>query len=108
VFPGAVAPNGMLAWSPDTTSATRGGYSYIDGTSTGFSLTHFSGRGCTYKGDFPFMPVAGPVTHSPGTGSRYNASFAHAAETAAPGYYGVELDSGPRNRDDTRRAQTHA
>ena len=32
VFPGAVAPRGMLAWSPDTTSANKiaGGYWYPD------------------------------------------------------------------------------
>jgi hypothetical protein len=83
VFPGAVAPGAMLAWSPDTTSAIRGGHSYRDDTITGFSLTHFSGRGCAYKGDVPFKPVAGPVTDSPGTGARCNASFAHATETAA-------------------------
>jgi Glycosyl hydrolase family 92 N-terminal domain len=95
VFPGAVAPDGMLAWSPDTTSAIRGGYSYLDDTITGFSLTHFGGRGCAYKGDVPFKPVAGPVTDSPGTGSRCNASFAHAAETAACAKLRVGLDSGP-------------
>jgi predicted alpha-1,2-mannosidase len=95
VFPGAVAPNGMVAWSPDTTTNIPGGYWYPDTAIKGFSLTHFSGRGCSYEGDVPFMPVAGPVTTSPGGNpSAYNASFSHANETASPGYYHVALDSG--------------
>src|SRR5271167_3508003 len=45
VFPGAVSPRGMLAWSPDTTHAEKvaGGYWYPDLMIEGFSLTHFSG-----------------------------------------------------------------
>src|SRR5215469_2765185 len=30
VYPGAVAPQGMVAWSPDTTSGIPGGYWYPD------------------------------------------------------------------------------
>src|SRR5579883_2115330 len=45
VFPGAAYPHGMVQWSPDTTNGA-GGYRYAQSTITGFSLTHFSGRGC--------------------------------------------------------------
>src|SRR5450755_2172713 len=47
VFPGAVCPRGMLAWSPDTShqAVIAGGYWFPDRAIEGFSLTHFSGRG---------------------------------------------------------------
>lgn len=94
VFPGAVAPSGMLAWSPDT-SPTKlpGGYNYPDSTIKGFSLTHFSGRGCNYAEDVPIMPVPQAVSASPTT-QAYTSSFSHANESARPGYYQVKLDSG--------------
>jgi predicted alpha-1,2-mannosidase len=95
VYPGAVAPHGMLAWSPDTTSGIPGGYWYPDNTIKGFSLNHFSGRGCPYEGDVPFMPVSGPVTSSPVTDpSAFASTFSHSDESASPGYYQVGLNSG--------------
>jgi predicted alpha-1,2-mannosidase len=95
VYPGAVAPHGMLAWSPDTTSGIPGGYWYPDNTIKGFSLNHFSGRGCPYEGDIPFMPVSGPVTSSPATNpSAFQSTFSHSNESASPGYYQVGLNSG--------------
>jgi predicted alpha-1,2-mannosidase len=95
VFPGAVAPHGMLAWSPDTTSGQAGGYWYPDNTIKGFSLDHFSGRGCSYQGDIPLMPVPAPVTTSPATNpAAYRSTFSHAGESASPGRYQVRLDSG--------------
>src|SRR5215468_12270351 len=48
-FPGAVAPFGMLEWSPDTLPGTvnfAGGYTWSDSQLRGFSLTHLSGTGC--------------------------------------------------------------
>ena len=85
----------MVAWSPDTTSNQAGGYWYPDNTIKGFSLDHFSGRGCSYEGDFPFMPVPGPVTSSPATSpTAFRSTFSHASESASPGYYQVGLDSG--------------
>jgi putative alpha-1,2-mannosidase len=56
VFPGAVCPRGMLAWSPDTTHKTHiaGGYWYPDNVIEDFSLTHFSGRGVVGPMDWPF------------------------------------------------------
>jgi predicted alpha-1,2-mannosidase len=92
-FPGAAYPNGMVQWSPDTTSAA-GGYRYSQSIIQGFSLTHFSGRGCASYQDFPFMPTIGPIGLSPGTHwSTYTSPFSHTTERATPGYYSVRLDS---------------
>lgn len=92
VFPGAGFPHGMVQWSPDTT-IEPGGYRYNQSIIQGFSLTHFSGRGCKAYQDFPFMPILGPVTTSPANSSAYASSFSHSNESASPGYYRVHLDS---------------
>lgn len=92
-FPGAAYPLGMVQWSPDTISNPPGGYSYYDSTIKGFSLTHFSGRGCQVYQDFPFMPHVGKFIYSPATnGSFYNSNFTHSNEIAYPGKYQVHLD----------------
>src|SRR5579863_10583146 len=67
VFPGAVCPRGMVAWSPDTTHKRNiaGGYWYPDNVIEDFSLTHFSGRGVVCLMDVPFMPTTQPITGSP-------------------------------------------
>ena len=102
-FPGAVAPLGMLAWSPQTIPGTvnfAGGYSYGDHQLSGFSLTHLSGAGCAVGGDISFLPTTLPVTVSPATlGSSdlnpaYVPSFDHAHESASPGFYRVALNPG--------------
>src|SRR5208283_907122 len=95
-FPGAVAPFGMIQWSPDTEAGMReGGYSDRDKRISGFSLDHISGAGCGYGEDFQFMPVLG-VEPAPPNGSRtaFATSFSHSNEVAKPGYYGVTLDNG--------------
>src|SRR5438034_1700870 len=89
-FPGAVYPMGMVQWSPDTTTSQPGGYYYPDNTIKGFSVTHFSGRGCNVYENFPFTPSVGAVTAAPGSG-RYS-TFSHANEVAKPGYYKVLLN----------------
>ncbi|WP_367129580.1 lectin [Saccharothrix sp. HUAS TT1] len=88
-FPGAVAPFGMLQWSPDTVTHQHGGYHYDDNRIRGFSLTHLSGPGCSDFGNVPFMPSLGttPAAHS---------TFSHANEQASPGYYSVRFDNGIR------------
>jgi predicted alpha-1,2-mannosidase len=88
-FPGAVAPFGMLQWSPDTVTHQHGGYHYDDNRIRGFSLTHLSGPGCSDFGNIPFMPTLGtsPV-------SQY--TFSHANEITQPGYYSVAFDNGLR------------
>jgi len=96
VFPGAVYPSGMLAWSPDTVEhRLPGGYDYRDHTLKGFSLTHFSGRGCTVYQDVPIMPIFGDLNASPrDQPGLTQATFSHANESAVPGAYGVTLDNG--------------
>jgi predicted alpha-1,2-mannosidase len=89
VFPGATWPAGMLYWSPDTAEHTvPGGYFSLDHTLKGFSLTHFSGRGCTVYGDVPMLPALDPAT------AAVPASFSHVNESASPGAYRVTLDDG--------------
>lgn len=104
-FPGAVAPFGMVQFSPDTdtTCVVRecyshaAGYRYEDPTIQGFSLTHFSGAGHSDLGDFLMMPVSGDsVPLEPGNadkpGSGYRSRYDHATEVARPGYYAVKLE----------------
>jgi putative alpha-1,2-mannosidase len=96
VFPGAVIPFGMVQWSPETTrgehnrAAAPGGYAYDAPRARGFSLTHLSGTGCRgASGDIPFYPHTGAMRISPSADSAdrfYAARFAHANETATPGY----------------------
>jgi predicted alpha-1,2-mannosidase len=94
VFPGATYPAGMVQWSPDTTSNIPGGYYYPDSTIKGFSLTHFSGRGCTAYQDIPFMPYVGSLNVSPAADrSLYQSRFSHSSEYAHPGYYRVHLNA---------------
>lgn len=94
VFPGADYPFGMLQWSPDD-SPKPGGYEYSEKSITGFSLTHFSGRGHEGWQDFPFMPTAEVIDKSPGSNwNRYASSFSHSHERASAGYYSVILDNG--------------
>lgn len=94
-FPGADVPFGMVQWSPDTTEYQSGGYYYPGSHIKGFSLTHFSGAGCSAYGDIPFMPYVGAVTTSPAADpNQYVSTFSHANESASAGYYMVKLDSG--------------
>ena len=103
-FPGAVAPFGMVQFSPDTDTGCvirscyghAAGYRYDDPTIQGFSLTHFSGAGHSDLGDFLMMPVSGDTVplepgdpSKPGTG--YRSRYYHAAEIARPGFYSVML-----------------
>jgi predicted alpha-1,2-mannosidase len=93
VFPGAVCPRGMIAWSPDTTHASRiaGGYWYPDDEIEDFSLTHFSGRGVPCLKDVGFLPLIGKPL---GDGETPGAHFSHRNETARAGYYRVQFDNG--------------
>ncbi|MBB4689719.1 GH92 family glycosyl hydrolase [Amycolatopsis jiangsuensis] len=93
-FPGATTPFGMVQLSPDTQLNKYASYDYAQNTILGFSHTHLSGVGCQTMGNFRFMPTTGAVTSS--DPAQYAAKFSHAAETRAPGYYGVELDDGIR------------
>ncbi|MFF7632051.1 GH92 family glycosyl hydrolase [Kitasatospora sp. NPDC008050] len=88
-FPGAVAPFGMMQWSPDTVTDQHGGYFYDDNRIRGFSLTHISGAGCGDYENVPFMPTLG-------IGPAAYATFSHTNESASPGTYSVTFDNGIR------------
>jgi predicted alpha-1,2-mannosidase len=95
-FPGAVAPFGMLQWSPDTERGEHpGGYLYSDGRISDFSLEHMSGAGCPYGEDFGFMPLPGPSPSStPAARDAFASAFSHTNESATPGSYCVTLNNG--------------
>src|SRR3954468_12452117 len=78
-FPGAVAPFGMVQWTPYTDPATAGGYDYAARRIKGFPLTALSGGGCGAYNDVSFMPTRAGTP----------APFSHRGERATPGYYRV-------------------
>lgn len=92
VFPGAAYPAGMVQWSPDTTQAA-GGYRYEQLVVHGFSLTHFSGRGCSSYQDAPFLPLPGDSA-APLPALAAGVRYAHAGESATPGFYAIRLRNG--------------
>lgn len=107
VFPGAVAPFGMVQNSPDTLGPlVYGGYMNHDAAIRGFSLVHLSGPGVNKAGDLPFMPWTGVGGGGlpPSEPLQYAQPFERATEKAEAGFYsvllgngvGVELTSGPR------------
>jgi predicted alpha-1,2-mannosidase len=92
-YPGAVAPFGMVQFSPDTPTASPSGYRDSDRTIEEFSLTHFDGAGCPNNEDLGILPVTGALGSSPGTGwTSYASGYTKANEAAAPGYYRNRLD----------------
>ncbi|BDI33545.1 alpha-1,2-mannosidase [Capsulimonas corticalis] len=98
LYPGAVAPFGMVQWSPDT-SQNPSGYQYSDTQVHGFSLTHGSGGGCNYGSDFSFMPILGTVNSSPYSSSNYShlntsyfANITGGSQHANPGYYSMQFN----------------
>ena len=100
-FPGAVAPFGMIQWSPDTTTKWPSCYRYTDTEIRGFGLLHASGGGCQYGGDFGFLPFLGKVEGSPHDGGnfwklnrRYSGTVASGSQHASPGYYSVGFANG--------------
>ncbi len=95
-FPGAMAPFGMIQWSPDTDDGRHiSGYGDEGRRISDFSVDHISGAGCPYGEDFAMMPILGDAPSSPPVGrSAYAQPFSHANEAAKPGYYGVTFDNG--------------
>lgn len=110
-FPGATAPHGVIALSPDTDTIPHNikgayqkdsykycaGYQYDDKTIVGFSHTHFSGTGHSDLGDILIMPTNNKeLRFNPGTAdnpdSGYRSRFSHESEKSTPGYYSVMLD----------------
>ena len=86
-------PFGMLYWSPDRTDGTF--YRYEGSKTRGFSLNHLSGPGCGVYGDVPILPLLGKLGIPPPVRSQpYQASYKPEDQVAAPGYFGVKLESG--------------
>lgn len=95
LFPGAVAPFGMIQWSPDTGAGTKpGGYAYFDNQISGFSMDRLSGAGCGDGGNFSFMPILGAGKPPKGNRMAFAAAFSHTNEIAKPGYYSVKFNNG--------------
>ena len=96
-IPGAMAPFGMIQFSPDTDKASPSGYGYPGTQIQGFSLTHFNGAGCPNNEDLPILPIRGTNVGTNGTGvdwAGHAATFSHTNESAAPGEYSVRFDDG--------------
>ncbi len=86
-YPGATMPFGAVQLSPDTRTLgwdASSGYHYSDSTLLGFSHTHLSGTGCSDLADILIRPVTDGTFNQP-------IYFSHRDETAAPGYYSVNL-----------------
>src|SRR5262249_29143917 len=95
MYPAAVAPFGMVQIGPDTPTADAGGYRHRDGIIKQFSATHIDGAGCSNDQDFPFMPVAGAWSASPGTHwSDFRTAYDKNSEAASPGFYHAKLATG--------------
>jgi predicted alpha-1,2-mannosidase len=94
VFPGAVAPFGMIQFSPITNNANGditapgGNYNYNENQLAGFALTAVSGPGCGAAGDVPILPTVGAIDFTT------NNSFSHANESARAGGYSLTTDKG--------------
>ena len=82
--------------------APDGWYRYGDKTIRGFSLTHISGAGCPVYADVPILPWpiydggSGPVVSN--TFDDTALIFSHEHESAHPGYYSVEANTGVGHR----------
>lgn len=87
LFPGATTPFGMVQLSPDTEDHGYG-YHYNQFDIHGFSMTHMSGSGCPNEGDVFFTATTGPVLTQI---QDIESPYSHSMETAAPGYYQVQL-----------------
>ncbi len=99
-YPGAAAPFGLVAVSPDTrtdgahvSGFHNGGYWYEDHLITGFSHIHLQGTGAPDYGNVLFYPADGFAPDHTDSETRV-ASFDHANEAASPGYYAVTFDNG--------------
>ena len=88
-FPGAAVPFGFAVASPDTKGHAAPGYKHGEPI-VGFSQSHASGTGGAGKyGNFRLLAELGEPTLTP-------RAVAKGGESASPGYYAVELDSGVR------------
>jgi len=87
LFPGPAMPFGMVQLSPDTEGYGYG-YHYRQYKIRAFSMTHMSGPGCPNEGEVSFTATTGPV-HT--LVEDFESPYSHSDESAAPGYYQVNL-----------------
>jgi len=94
LFPGPVAPFGMIQLSPDSYPSgfdhkAHSGYNYEDTRLMGFSHVRLGGTGCSGSGgNILFLPFTGQPQLNP---ADYAAAYDKQSEKAEPGYYRVDL-----------------
>ncbi len=82
-FPGSSLPNAMVQLSPITKFGSGAGYEYEDNQIIAFTHTN---KGHWNLCNIPVLPVSGDA------GYPFQSKFDHQNESAAPGYYQVQLD----------------
>ncbi len=99
-YPGAAAPFGLVALSPDSRSLGahfenlhNSGYWYDDEHLVGFSHIHLHGTGAPDYGTVLFHPADGMEEAFLDDEGRIT-GFSHDHEHASPGYYRVQLEDG--------------
>lgn len=94
-FPGPTMPQGMVQLAPETEQYVTWdpccGYDYNRDSIFGFTHTHLSGTGCTDLIDISLMPTIKHVTPELLKEGVFALPFTHERESAAPGYYTVDL-----------------
>ncbi|MBO4551484.1 MAG: glycoside hydrolase family 92 protein, partial [Bacteroidaceae bacterium] len=97
-FPGPTMPQGMVQLAPETEQYVTWdpccGYDFNRDSIFGFTHTHLSGTGCTDLIDISLMPTTKHVTPELLRKGIFALPFKHAQESAAPGYYMVDLLGG--------------
>lgn len=102
-YPGAVAPAGYIQLTPETSVQEPYGYYYNDSAIYQFScLNHKSGFPSGSAGQLYIMPVINPVTFQLKTTKR---GYAHANESAMPGYYRVQFTDNNTKAEATTSAR---
>ena len=97
-FPGPTMPQGMVQLAPETEQYVTWdpccGYDYNRDSIFGFTHTHLSGTGCTDLIDISLMPTVKRVTPDLLRKGIFALPFKHDKESAAPGFYSVDLLGG--------------
>jgi predicted alpha-1,2-mannosidase len=97
-YPGAATPFGMVILSPETQRFESSSYERSYRHITAFSPIHMSGAGCVNSGEFPFLPLTTTDLPDPEGATAFFSKlmlpYSLNNETASPGYYRVQLDSG--------------
>ncbi|WP_217184949.1 glycoside hydrolase domain-containing protein [Streptomyces sp. AC495_CC817] len=102
INPGAKVPFGMVTFGPDMSRTNyngSGGYLVSPSAASArvnfLSLTHLNGVGCPGQGVVGMLPRTAPTAVADSRGvPQSSPSFLTSTEKAAPGAYGMTLDSG--------------